>query len=255
MPDSFQVEMLVAAEPQRVFSAWLDPKEHAMFTGGGEAVVEPWNGGRFIAWDGYIHGILLGVDTGIRIVQTWRTSEFPPESRDSRVTVEFDAVRGGTRVRIRHSDLPPSQVKRYEKGWIEHYLKPLARYFAKGGKQGAAKSPPPPALSTAWGRTEERKPSRAAAPASKAKPVAGKPAPAARKPAPTARKPAPAARKPAPTARKPAPTARKPAPTARKPAPAARKKPAPTRKPARAARKPAPAHKKPAHKKAARSRR
>ena len=240
MPDSFQVEMLVAAEPQRVFSAWLDPKEHATFTGGGEAVVEPWNGGRFIAWDGYIHGILLGVDTGVRIVQTWRTSEFPPEARDSRVTVEFDAVRGGTRVRIRHSDLPPSQVKRYEKGWIEHYLKPLVRYFAKGGKQGAAKSPPPLALSTAWGRTEERKTRRAAAPNSKpVKPSARKPA-AARpgKPAagkPTARKAAATpktARSPSrkPATRKPAPGRKKPAP--RKPAP---RKSAP-RKPARSRR-------------------
>ena len=79
MPDSFQLETIVAAEPQRVFSAWMDGREHAAFTGGGEAVVEPWTGGRFIAWDGYIHGILLGVDEGRRIVQTWRTSEFPPE--------------------------------------------------------------------------------------------------------------------------------------------------------------------------------
>ncbi len=182
MPDSFQLEMIVAAEPQRVFSAWLDTREHAAFTGGGEAVIEPWSGGRFIAWDGYIHGILLGVDTGERIVQTWRTSEFPPESRDSRLTVEFEAVRGGTRVQIRHSDLPPSQVKKYEKGWMEHYLKPLARYFAKGGKQGAAKSPPPKALATAWGRREERKPSRPAKKSAAArKPAARKPAP--RKPA------------------------------------------------------------------------
>jgi uncharacterized protein YndB with AHSA1/START domain len=168
MPDSFQLEMVVAAEPQRVFSAWLDAKEHAAFTGGGEAVVEPWTGGRFIAWDGYMHGILLGVEPGVRIVQTWRTSVFPPESRDSRLTVEFAAARGGTRVTIRHADLPPAHVKRYEKGWLEHYLKPLARYFAKGGKQGAAKSPPPRALATAWGRREERKSRRAAAPAKKA---------------------------------------------------------------------------------------
>ena len=201
MPDAFQVEMLVAAEPQRVFSAWLDAKEHATFTGGGEAVVEPWNGGRFIAWGGYIHGILLGVDTGVRIVQTWRTSEFPPEARDSRVTVEFDAVRGGTRVRIRHSDLPPSQVKRYEKGWVEHYLKPLVRYFAKGGKQGAAKSPPPPALATAWGRTEEHKPRRPGAP-KPVKAIARKPAAAAKASKTSLKKPA--ARKPAPVRKKPA---------------------------------------------------
>ena len=250
MPDSFQVEMLVAAEPQRVFSAWLDPKEHAMFTGGGEAVVEPWNGGRFIAWDGYIHGILLGVDPPVRIVQTWRTSEFPPESRDSRVTVEFEPVRGGgTRVRVRHSDLPPSQVKRYEKGWLEHYLKPLARYFAKGGKQGAAKSPPPLALPTAWGRVEERKSRRGAAPAAKpGKAVAGRPA--AKKSAahkPVAHKPAahrPAVHKPA---------ARRPA-THKSPA----RRPAPARKPVAkksAARKKAPVQKKSAGRKSAKARR
>ena len=184
MPDSFELEMIVAAEPQRVFSAWLDAKEHAAFTGGGEAIVEPWSGGRFTAWDGYIHGILLGVDPGKRIVQTWRTSEFPPEYRDSRVVVEFEAARGGTRVRIRHAELPPSQVKKYEKGWMEHYLKPLARYFAKGGKAGAAKSPPPRALATAWGRREERK-SRRGAHKSAKKAAARKPArKAARRAAP-----------------------------------------------------------------------
>jgi uncharacterized protein YndB with AHSA1/START domain len=152
MPDSFQLEMIVAAEPQRVFSAWMDSREHAAFTGGGEAVVEPWAGGRFIAWDGYIHGILLGVDEGRRIVQTWRTSEFPPESRDSRVVVEFEPVRGGTRVVIRHSDLPPSHVKKYEKGWTEHYLKALARYFAKGAKPTPAARAP----EATWGRQAEK---------------------------------------------------------------------------------------------------
>jgi uncharacterized protein YndB with AHSA1/START domain len=211
MPDSFQIEMLVAAEPQRVFSAWMDSREHATFTGGGEALVEPWNGGRFIAWDGYIHGILLGVEPGVRIVQTWRTSEFPKEARDSRVTVEFEGVRGGTKVRIRHSDLPPSQVKKYQKGWVEHYLKPLAKYFAKGGKAGAVKSPPPRALDTAWGRQEERKSRRAAAPARKAqKPAARKPA--ARKP--VARKPA--ARKAASRKRARRPVAKKAARKARR---------------------------------------
>jgi len=158
MPDSFQLEMVVAAEPQRVFSTWMDSREHAAFTGGGEALVEAWAGGRFIAWDGYIHGILLGVDEGRRIVQTWRTAEFSPESRDSRLVVEFEPARGGTRVVLKHSDLPASHLKRYEKGWLEHYLKPLARYFAKGPKQ---KTPAPRAPDTAWGRTPER-PARSA---------------------------------------------------------------------------------------------
>src|SRR5437762_12956689 len=115
MPDSFELETIVAAEPQRVFSAWMDAREHAAFTGGGEAIVEPWTGGRFISWDGYIHGILLGVDNDARrIAQTWRTSGLPPESRDSRLIAEFDEMRGGTKVRIRHAQEPPSLSKKSE---------------------------------------------------------------------------------------------------------------------------------------------
>jgi uncharacterized protein YndB with AHSA1/START domain len=200
MPDSFQLEMIVAAEPQRVFSAWMDSREHAAFTGGGEAVVEPWAGGRFIAWDGYIHGILLGVDEGRRIVQTWRTVEFPPESRDSRVVVEFDPVRGGTRVVVRHSDLPPSHVKKYEKGWIEHYLKALARYFAKGAKP----TPAPRAPETTWGRQPEkpaRRPQETSGhkgPARKTVPRKSAAKSAARKPRKPARRPSTARRKTGP---------------------------------------------------------
>ena len=110
MAESFEISRLLSVAPERLFSAWLDASEHTRFTGGkatGSADV----GGGFTAWDGYIHGILLGVDAGKRIVQTWRTSEFPPEYRDSRVVIEFEAARGGTRVRIRHGELPPSQVK------------------------------------------------------------------------------------------------------------------------------------------------
>src|SRR5438270_4809045 len=155
MADSFEVEAIIPAEPDRVFAAWMDSREHAAFTGGGEAVVESWAGGRFIAWDGYIHGARLGVDEGRRIVQTWRTSEFPPESLDSRVVVEFEPVRGGTRVVIRHSDLLSSHVKKYEKGWTEHYLKALARYFGRGGKPTPASRAP----ETTWGR-QPKKPAR-----------------------------------------------------------------------------------------------
>lgn len=177
MADAFQLEMVVPAEPQRVFNAWMDAREHALFTAGGEAIVEPWAGGRFTAFEGYIHGIFLGVDAGRRIVQTWRTVEFAPESRDSRLVVEFEAVRGGTRVRIRHSDLPPSQMKKYERGWSEHYLKPLTRYFAKGGKAAAAAARTS-GDETSWGRRPER-PARKASASRKAS--AGRKAPAARK--------------------------------------------------------------------------
>jgi uncharacterized protein YndB with AHSA1/START domain len=199
MADAFQIEMVVPGEPQRVFNAWMDSREHALFTGGGEAIVEPWAGGRFTSFDGYIHGIFLGVDTGKRIVQTWRTVEFTQESRDSRVVVEFEAVRGGTRVRVRHTDVPPSQLKKYERGWSDHYLKPLQRYFAKGGKQAAAATKLT-GSETTWGRHGDRKePARKVAPARKASAAKKVSGARARKPAlrKAPRRAAPARKKPA----------------------------------------------------------
>src|SRR4051812_39990014 len=95
MPDSFQIEMIVGAEPQRVFSAWMDSREHAAFTGGGEAVVEPWAGGRFIAWDGYIPGNPLRGDEGGRTLQTLRPSGVAPQTRGFPLGGEIEPGRGG----------------------------------------------------------------------------------------------------------------------------------------------------------------
>jgi uncharacterized protein YndB with AHSA1/START domain len=185
VPDFFEIEAFVAAEPARVYKAWLDAREHALLTGGGEATVEPWVGGRFTAFDGYVHGIILGLDEGRRLVQTWRTVDFTPEMRDARVVVEFEATKGGTTVRVRQTDTPVDQRARYERGWNEHYLKRMARHFAR--KRNEQDKPPTlKERATTWGRTG-RKSRPGAKAASKAK---KSPAPKAKKKAAPPRKPA-----------------------------------------------------------------
>jgi uncharacterized protein YndB with AHSA1/START domain len=145
MADLIDLTLMLDEDPKRVFSAWMDPREHAQFTGGGLATIEPWSGGRFTAFDGEMHGIFLGVDPGARIVQTWRTPEFPPEARDSRLTVTFEAAEGKTRLHIQHADVPPRLLRKLQKGWETNYLKPLSKYFVPGmrgsKKKGATKAP------------------------------------------------------------------------------------------------------------------
>ena len=146
MVDLIDLTLLLNEEPKRVFTAWMDPREHATFTGGGLATIEPWTGGRFTAFEGDVHGIFLGVDNAARIVQTWRTPEFPPESRDSRLTVTFEPAPGGTRLRIQHADVPPKLLRKLQKGWESNYIKPLSKYFVpgmKGSKKKAAKGTAP----------------------------------------------------------------------------------------------------------------
>lgn len=202
MPDFFEIEAFVAAEPARVYKAWLDAREHTALTGGGEATVEPWVGGRFTAFDGYVHGIILGLDEGKRLVQTWRTVDFAPEMRDARVVVEFEPAKGGTKVKVRQTDTPVDQRARYERGWTEHYLKRMARHFAR--KRNEQEKPPTAReLAMTWGRTGRKsKPA-----ARKGKPVLGKPRPAARKAASKATKKSTPARRSAP--RKPSKSAKK----------------------------------------------
>ena len=98
-------------------------------------MVESGIGGKFTAWDGYIQGTTLELEPGRRIVQSWRTTEFPSDSGDSRLEIHFEPVEDGTRIVLLHSDIPTGQGPQYEQGWKEHYLEPLARYFAN---QGAA---------------------------------------------------------------------------------------------------------------------
>jgi hypothetical protein len=78
-----------------IFAAWMDSAEHSAFTGD-EAMVVNKVGGEHRAAGGYIQGRTLELNEGARIVQSWRTTEFPPESPDSRVEITLEPTMGGT---------------------------------------------------------------------------------------------------------------------------------------------------------------
>ena len=128
--ESIRVSDVIPAPPDRIYRAWLDASEHSAFTGG-EATVDPFPGGKFTAWDGYIEGTTLELEPGNRIVQAWRTTEFPPGSADSRLEVLLEPAEGGTRVTFIHTEIPEGQGASYESGWEEYYFGPMRKYFAQ----------------------------------------------------------------------------------------------------------------------------
>jgi activator of HSP90 ATPase len=95
---------------------------------GSPAKVSPELGGKFEAWDGYIHGINLELVPGKRIVQSWRTIEFSADEPDSRIEISLDAQGEQTRLTLHHTGLPP-HGKQYEQGWVESYFEPMKEYF------------------------------------------------------------------------------------------------------------------------------
>ena len=164
MTEQIEVSGTLAASPAKIYVAWLSSAGHTAMTGS-PAETTYQAGGRFTAWDGYISGQNVQLEPNKRIVQSWRTSEFPDGAPDSRLEVVLEPVADGTRITFRHSNIPAGQGASYEKGWREFYLEPMAKYF---GAPAAPKKPAP----------------------EKKKPAAKKPAPEKKKPAPEKKKPA-----------------------------------------------------------------
>lgn len=122
-------KVVVSAPPREVYLAFINPRKHAAFTGS-PATGTGRPGGAFTAWDGYISGVNRTLVPGRKIVQDWRTTEWPAGAPASRVEFTFKAVKGGTEVRLVHSNVPAEQADRYRQGWVDFYWTPLKQYFS-----------------------------------------------------------------------------------------------------------------------------
>src|SRR5262249_52380734 len=110
---------------------------------GGAASIEPHVGGAHSAWNGYVTGKTVELDPGARIVQSWRTSEFPAEHADSQIVVHVSEEDGQTRLIIEHTGIPEGQRSKYAPGWSEHAITPRRASFsapAAARKPAAKKS-------------------------------------------------------------------------------------------------------------------
>lgn len=130
MKNGFKLSAVIPTTPTEIYKAWLSTKGHTLMTGS-PARVSGKVGGRFTAWDGYIVGRTLDLEPDRRIVQAWRTSEFPDDAPDSHLEVLLEKAKGGTKVTLTHTDIPPGQADSYKEGWKDFYFKPMKEYFKK----------------------------------------------------------------------------------------------------------------------------
>lgn len=130
MKEKLQISGVFPVSAKRLYDAWLNSREHSKFTGS-KANIRPVIGSRFSAWNKYITGSNLKLQPYGRIVQLWRTTDFPPGALDSRLEILFEKVNRGTRLILIHTQIPEGQAKNYKKGWKEHYFTPMKEYFKK----------------------------------------------------------------------------------------------------------------------------
>ena len=136
------VERLIPAAPDKVFSAWLNPKVPG----------NPWNMGDKLILnpkvDGMFYWLVKGtphygrftkVDRGAKLQHTWMSPY--TAGLESVVTVSFKKHKEGTLMTLVHSGLPDNDGGRgHNDGW-NFFMDNFPKHFAKAPrKKAAAKS-------------------------------------------------------------------------------------------------------------------
>jgi uncharacterized protein YndB with AHSA1/START domain len=120
-----EVSIHIAARPETVFAYFTDPDRYAQWMGN-HATLEPVPGGTYRVHmrDGVqAAGEFIEIDPPHRLVFTWGwTHDHAVAPGSTRVVVTFQEEDGGTRVVLRHHDLPDhEQSDHHRTGW-ELYL-------------------------------------------------------------------------------------------------------------------------------------
>ena len=126
------------AAPEEIYDALLDPRKHSEFTGS-PATTSAKESSKFTAWEGYIVGKNLQLVRGKKVVQEWKTTEWPDGYPASRLELTLTAKKGGTELKMVHSKVPEEQVASYAGGWKSAYWDPLKAYLAKHKSRAPAK--------------------------------------------------------------------------------------------------------------------
>lgn len=124
--------VIIDASPVEVYDAYVDPRKHSDFTGS-PASGTARKGAKFEAWDGYITGRFVELEKGKRVVQEWKTTEWPEGYPHSMLELTFRRKGQKTELVMVHSKVPAEQVQKYAGGWVESYWNPLKEYFRQRG--------------------------------------------------------------------------------------------------------------------------
>jgi uncharacterized protein YndB with AHSA1/START domain len=128
MKTTIRQTVQIKAAPNQVFEALIDEKQHAKFTGA-PATISRKAGGAFTCYGGYISGFNLEVVPDKRIVQAWRSRDWP-KGHYSVVTFALARSAGGrTKLSFTHLGLPDGDFKAKNAGWRSHYWKPLMAFL------------------------------------------------------------------------------------------------------------------------------
>jgi activator of HSP90 ATPase len=120
-------EIDFTASPQRIYEALLDAKQFTAFSGM-PAEINREVGGAFSLFSSHIVGRNVELTPNKRIVQAWRTADWP-EGVYSIARFELKAQGSGTHLVFDHIGFPEGLRDHLAEGWEGHYWERLKKYL------------------------------------------------------------------------------------------------------------------------------
>jgi activator of HSP90 ATPase len=125
-----QTVVFKGASQREVYDLLMISRKHASLSRE-SAVISQRIGAAFSAWNGHLRGFNLALRPGLKIVQAWRATAWPPDHY-SIATFEFQRVAAGTRLTFTQIGIPSSRYGGHVRGWIETYWTPMQEILADG---------------------------------------------------------------------------------------------------------------------------
>jgi activator of HSP90 ATPase len=129
MPKTIRQTASFKAGPRAVYEALMDSRKHAAFSGM-PARIDKRVGGRFTAYGGYLEGVTIELVPNRRIVQFWRSKNWPAHYY-STVTFDLAPERGGTRLRFTQEGVPVKDYAAKRSGWTSQYWEKMKRFLER----------------------------------------------------------------------------------------------------------------------------
>ena len=130
MSRTIQLAASLPAPPDRLFDMYLDPAEHAAFSGSPVTIAaEP--GAPFRAFDDVLEGTILQVVPKRLIVQSWRSSHWGPADLDSTLILTFSPDGDGGRIELTHVNVIDADFAGVSHGWEKFYWTPWREYLTR----------------------------------------------------------------------------------------------------------------------------
>jgi activator of HSP90 ATPase len=130
MPRTVTLAIDLPASARRLYRMYLDPQEHAAFTGSPVKIAAR-SGAKFKAFAGALSGKILQLIPDRLIVQSWRSNKFSKRAIDSTLVLAFRPAESGTRIELTHVNVADSDFAGVSEGWSKYYWTPWRAYLQR----------------------------------------------------------------------------------------------------------------------------